>query len=451
MPVIFERMGLQGPKDVLLYRLGHKELISKEFAEIIKADDNWMDTLRKHTNNDFFLFPNTIAGNETNLETLVKGCRITANFVSDCQLQVYAELLLAFLESLFATATFKDFVFTTPSIHFQLKKVTEGESGILTKSNKDEYVFNVNTNTIDDKKAWQAYSVFLGQLFYRNAMTPDMMKVFDDKQLREKIMNRLAMMMTYKNNVRILYGDDYKNTLSKWVNLSDAFYAFKCNDDFSIPFEENRGKQAEITIRSIINNPLWDKALWSGCGYIQLKDYSEPSTLLLLFKDMEAGNKIFDEWRVLHEKDCLNMRLAFIQHVDRDHPTWYKVIVGQDINDIGKGNVGQYVLLSERFHIMKPETSLSIDVFKALYKKFGFCKLSSVRIDDNQQIMLDDPQQRCPFILPVKNISFREAWEIGVDDQDSSAILPNDNPMIPEEHKTDAPIIELLRKRMAKK
>ena len=105
------------------------------------------------------------------------------------------------------------------------------------------------------------------------------------------------------------------------------------------------------------------------------------------------------------------------------------------------------MLQSARFVTMKPETSESVDVFMVLYKKFGFCKLSSVRIDDNQHMMLNDTQQRCPFLITVKNISFREAWEIGVDDQDSTAILPDDNLMIPEEHKTDAPVIELLKRK----
>ena len=445
LPAIFERMGLQGPKDVLLFRLGYKDLISDEFKEVIKADDNWMKTLRKQTENVFFLFANTIADKETKLETVVKGCRIIADFESDCQLQVYAELLLAFLESLFATATFKEFMFTTPSIHFRLKKKTEGVSEIIPESNRDEYVFKVNTNTIDDKEAWQVYSLFLGQLFYRNAMSPDMINVCEDKQVREKIMNRLAVMMTYANEVRILFGDDFNNTLSKWVNPSDTFYAFKGNDDLSIPFEKNRGKQTNITIKSIINNPLWNKALWSGCGYLLARDYSEPPIMMLLFKDMEAGKMIFEEWRLLHEKGCLNMRLSLIQHVDKDNPTWYKVIVGQDINDIRNENVGRYVLQSERFVTMKPKTNENIDVFKVLYRKFGFCKLSSVRIDDNQQIVLDDPQQRCPFLLPVKNIVFREAWEIGKDDQDSSAILVDDNPIVPVERENDAPVLELLK------
>lgn len=74
-------------------------------------------------------------------------------------------------------------------------------------------------------------------------------------------------------------------------------------------------------------------------------------------------------------------------------------------------------------------------------------KLSSVLIDDNQQMLLNNPKQRCPFLLPVKNIVFREAWEIGVDDQDSSAILADDNPIVPVERERDAPVWELLKKK----
>lgn len=48
-----------------------------------------------------------------------------------------------------------------------------------------------------------------------------MRKCFDNKQVKEKILNRLSVVMTYQNDFRILYGDDYKNTIDKWVSNSD--------------------------------------------------------------------------------------------------------------------------------------------------------------------------------------------------------------------------------------
>lgn len=447
LPAVFGRMQLQGPKDVLLHRLGCPDSVSKEFAKIIKDDEHWMDTLRKKVDSDFFLFPNTIAAETTHLETLIKGCRIVVDFESDCLLQIYAELLMAFLESLFATAAFKDFVFSTKRIHFQVQKVYGGANEVVPETHKDEYVFKVNPKSINDKEAWQACSLFLAQLFSRNAMTSNFEKVFGDKQAKEKILNRLSVMMTYQNDIRILYGDDFKNTIDKWVSPSDDYYSFKGEDDTTLPFEENRGKQANISIRSIINNPLWIEALWSGCGYDLDREYSKPPILFLLFKNMAAGRKIFDEWLELHEKGELKLRLAFILHINEQHSTWYKVVVSQDINDVKSDNVGRYVIQTERIQVMKSVTSESVNLFKALYEKFGFCKLTSALIDDTQQMVLNDPQQRCPFLLPVKNVVFREAWEIGPNDQDSAAILSEDNPIIPDVNKEDAPVVELLRKK----
>ena len=447
LPAVFEKMQLQGPKDVLLHRLGYADLTSKEFAEIIKDDEHWMDTLREKVVGDFFLFPNTIASETTHLETLIKGCKIIVDFISDCLLQIYAELLMAFLESLFATAAFKDFMFSTQQIHFKVQKVIDGANGIVPETHKDEYIYKVNPKTINDKEAWQACSLFLSQLFYRNAITSNFEEVFDDKQAKEKILNRLSVMMTYQNDFSILYGDDYKNTIDKWVSTSDNYYAFKGEDDPTLPFEENRGEQAMISISSIINNPLWIEALWSGCGYTLAKDYSEPPILIILFKNMVAGRKLFEEWRELHEKRELKLRLAFVSHIDKQHPTWYKVVVGQDINEIRAQKVGRYVIQAERTQKMTPANYESVTLFKLLYEKFGFCKLTSALIDDNQQMVLDDPVQRCPFLLPVKNVVFREAWEIGPNDQDCAAILHEDDPIIPDDHKEDAPVVELLKKR----
>lgn len=447
LPAVFGRMQLQGPKDVLLHRLGYADSVSKEFVDAIKDDEHWMDTLRNKVDGDFFLFPNTIASKTTHLETLIKGCRIAADFESDCLLQIYAELLLAFLESLFATAAFKDFMFSTQSIHFLVKEAKDDANEIVPETHKDKYVFKINPKTINDKEAWRACSLFLAQLFSRNAITSNFEKVFEDKQAKEKILNRLSVMMTYQNDFRILYGDDYKNTIDKWVNPSDDYYAFKGEEDLSKPFESIRGEQSNISIRSIINNPLWNEALWAGCGYSLAKDYSEPPILILLFKNMVAGKRIFNEWRELHEKGELKLRLAFILHFDKQNPTWYKVVVGQDINEIRSQKIGRYVIQAERTHKMKAVTRESVDHFKKLYEKYGFCKLTSAYIDDNQQMVLNDSAQRCPFLLPVKNVVFREAWEIGPNDQDSAAILPYENPFIPEDHKDDAPVIELLKQK----
>lgn len=87
-------------------------------------------------------------------------------------------------------------MFSTQHIHFKVQKDKDGVNEIVPDTNKDEYIFKVNPETINDKEAWQACSLFLSQLFYRNAITSNFEEVFDDKQAKEKILNRLSVMMT---------------------------------------------------------------------------------------------------------------------------------------------------------------------------------------------------------------------------------------------------------------
>jgi len=60
---------------------------------------------------------------------------------------------------------------------------------------------------------------------------------------------------------------------------------------------------------------------------------------------------------------------------------------------------------------------------------------------------LYDKEKRFDRIIPISNVVFREAWEVGVNDMDSSTILPDDDPIIPDAHLEDAPVLELLKKK----
>lgn len=66
-------------------------------------------------------------------------------------------------------------------------------------------------------------------------------------------------------------------------------------------------------------------------------------------------------------------------------------------------------------------------------------------MNDKNEMDLFDKNKRYGKLIPVQNIVFREAWEIGINDQDYVAILPNDDPIIPEEHLYDAPVLKVLQ------
>ena len=54
-------------------------------------------------------------------------------------------------------------------------------------------------------------------------------------------------MMNYEEDVRAIYGKDYKNTIEMWSKPDDKYYPFKGTRELSNPFEKNRGVQANKT------------------------------------------------------------------------------------------------------------------------------------------------------------------------------------------------------------
>lgn len=449
LPDIFNRLELMVPTDVMFYKLGHRDKMSEEFSQLLKDDSDAIRKLRKLVEDDFFLYKTFIADDTIEIETLVNGCKITATCKSDEILHTCSEYVLAFIESLCSTMDFKDFVFATGHIHFDVVDIESGKTEIVKGKSSNQYVFNVNTKELDDQKLWEALSMFLALLFTQNAMTNDLVELFEGKQSKEKLMNRLSSLTTYLSDVRNVIGGQYKASVKDWKAEGDEKYTFQGADDLSEPFEERRGKQATCTIASIIDYPLWDKAKWSGCGFFIDLESVELPLLLFCYKDIAAGIQIFEGWADLFKQKQLNIRISIIMHVSKKHPAWYRVHVGQDIFSVKEVEKlkGRHIMQTTRFHTMQPETTENIDRFRDAFGKCHKCGITAVAFSKKLEDTLYDKEKRFDRIIPISNVVFREAWEVGVNDMDSSTILPDDDPIIPDAHLEDAPVLELLKKK----
>ena len=449
LPDIFNRMDLAVPKDVLFYKLGYHDRLSDEFSQILKEDPGAINKLRKLAEDNFFLYKTFITEDKTEIETLVNGCRITASSKSDEVLHICSEAVLAFIESLCSTMDFKDFVFATGHIHFDVVELLDGKTEIIKGQSSNQYIFNVNIKELDDQMLWEATSMSLALIFTQNAMTNDLFKLLENKQAKEKLMHRLSTLSTYLSDCKKMIGGQYRTTINDWKEEGDTEYAFQGADDLSEPFDERKGKQATCTIASIIDYPLWDKAKWSGCGFLVNLQSMETPVLLLCYKDILAGIKIFEGWTTLFKQKKLNIRISIIMHVNKKHPAWYRVQIGQDVYSMREVEElkGRYVIQATRLHTMEPETSENLDRFRNAFEKRHLCGISAVELSENIGDSLYNKEKRYNKIIPVSNVVFREAWEVGVNDIDSSTILPDDDPIIPTEHLNDAPVIELLKKR----
>lgn len=450
LPSIMERFGMSVPLDTLYYKLGYYDNVSKEYTELIESSNDFLDRLRGEIKNNYFLYANSIAQEYSTMETLVSGCKVTVGFKSCEILHSCAELLLGYVESLCSTMSYKDFMFVTKHIHFELYATNEGKTEILKGKSTSEYMFNVNTRTINDNEFWKTMASLVGFIFTQNAMAKDLNNLFDDKQAKEKILNRQSAMMTYLTEVKNVTGDQYKYSITNFIEDGDVYYEFKGEKDLFSPFELAKGQQASQTISSIIDYPLWDQAKWKGCGFI-LDTYRMDAPLLLFcYNNIDYGRKIFEGWMKLHNKNELNLKVSFILHIDKEHPAWYRVHVGEDL-EVYKESMKedrQRIVQVNRIHTMNAMTSENLDNFRHFYYMKGRCCISAVMMGCDNQMNF---KQKFRYVLPLKNVVFREAWEIGVNDVDSATILPDDHPIIPEEHKNNAPVIELLERKRSRK
>ncbi|MDD2611341.1 MAG: hypothetical protein PHR38_00980 [Bacteroidales bacterium] len=446
LPDVLARLELFVSQNVLLHTLGHDDVVGQDFKDILMSENDWDIKMQEQLNSENFLFDTYLATNgHLQMQTVISGCILSITAPADCKIQIYSEILLAYVESLLSTSKWNEVAIATPTIHFEVIETNDQPSCIIPDDIPSNYTFQINLNTINNNEMWDCLSMFLAHFITKNAMTHDIENFLEGKQKNEKVLERLSVMMTHEQCCKNILGDNFKNSGNNWAQLNDKEYTFQGTKIGMTSFEKLKGKQSEVKIYSHIIPALWDKAIWKGCGFLW-GNRLEPVGLALCFANIEAGNKIIQGWKKECAEGMLNLRISFIKHVDAKNPFWYKVHIGTDITKLGKEtDVDQrYVTTTSRFHKMTPQNSKNLDMFKAYIHNRHECILTAVEISQDNQIVFNG---NMPSGIPFSNIVFREAWEIGEGDIDSVVILADDYPLIPTEHQTDAPVLKLLNKK----
>lgn len=451
LPAILQRLQLPVSTEMLFHMLGYDDCISDEFKDITSSTKNWEQKLNDNMDDDIFSFETFISTkDQTRLQTTINGCTFSVSFYSNPRVLIYAELMLAYFESLFSTMTFKDVAFITPNIHFDVKAKKGGNTEIKEGAHSNEYILKINLKTIDESSIWSCLSMSLEKIFTRNAMIQDLDDFFKGKQERERLLDRLAVLMKHESEMLNVLTCSMPFSIENWKKKDDTVYPNKNTAIDNKYFKQAKGKQAETQITSLIDISLWDKARWKGCGYLILPDFTEPAILLFLFENFKVGKQIFDQWKSDRLNDNLNLKMYFIKGVNTDHPSWYKVLLTPEITiqeSDKKQNESRHVICASRFHLMQTTDSSNIDLFEKNVAKFNIFGLTAAEFDTDINKVIRTQGKHLDYFIPIKNFEFIEAWTIGEHDVASVVILPDDNPIIPPDHMYDAPIINLMKKK----
>lgn len=132
-------------------------------------------------------------------------------------------------------------------------------------------------------------------------------------------------------------------------------------------------------LSSIINIPLWDRARWVATGFGVLPNEGQ-IFIGPVFKDREAAEKIFDEWRrnFGDSDDHEVIELSIVEHPDESKDFSYYVHISRSKEsllasiDAANNEEKRYFMLDARYHQMHcRERSPNLSAFKEYYKRLG--------------------------------------------------------------------------------
>ena len=239
-------------------------------------------------------------------------------------------------------------------------------------------------------------------------------------------------------NKKVALKDIHKACVKEEIPTSKVVFDEPPESDFK------QCKNNEIVMSEIIIIPLWDVSKWKGVLYFYVP--GKLPGLSLLFEN-ESGIKIFDEWMKRIGDDDVNNEIGIriIKGVDADHQSWYRVGIGANHPFSNYDTTKLSVIISPcRMHTMQPATRRNLETFQKIQLKTGAFFLCPSIIDNNGS---PKPLFEKNIIKHAGSIIIQNAYEI--DEQDfiaEAAILPTDNPIIPEgmEH---CPLSRILKRK----
>ncbi|MBI5690649.1 MAG: hypothetical protein HZC55_11195 [Verrucomicrobia bacterium] len=425
--------------------------------------------------------PLTYEQSNVELSTRVLGCRIAVNSQNMAPCVEVAESLLAALESFLATCGFDQVNLCEPEVTvtvrrgdfapFPLEFVTNEVDGrphfeITCKE------FNPHALTVAEQgqtrgKLSELLVAIISRAYFVRNVKKTMTQLMRDDLALERALNFTASFVTLGN----VMGYQPKHSIGAWTKKEDPAYHLARSEEWDhaerveqqarkfkqgplirgkgtpdlakIEAEErdNPVKHNEIEAVSVIRIKLWDRARWSGTGFMGAAGSGQPPLLALIFRDGAAGAEIFSHWRRelgATDQDDL-IRITVLLGISRQHPFWYRVLVSTNFEAAKLRAESKRFMFVSRQQTMEPNTDENLRRFLADYERFGAYYLGHAAQPEGGEMFVPTGDN---FILK-RALHVRHAWEIPPNDPDVMGIHPDEEPVIPAE-QSNPPIKETI-------
>ncbi|WP_055137042.1 hypothetical protein [Pseudomonas corrugata] len=237
-----------------------------------------------------------------------------------------------------------------------------------------------------------------------------------------------AALEFYKPTRRVTWHEHYNIEPMGWLSKSD-----EPEERPKHPFQFSTMKHRDLKVVSIIQESLWSQAGWRGLGFQTCE--GEIPVLIFGFENAAIGHKIFENIaKTIGDKDSNNtLRIALIRGIDSQNLAHYRVEVTSNLDRYEDGSSRVQAGLS-RLHTMTPSSSENIDRFLKDYEVRKKCHVATV-----------NAKGKLVSHLITSGVVVMYAWEIDENDQEISAVKPDDDIFVPADVK-NPPISRALAK-----
>lgn len=462
--------GLEHSNIALLHALGHDDELPNDFTDIIPAEDReeyFRGWAAQYSPDHHPKILDDLEGDKVYLSSNILGCTVNVTTKRQENCLELAESLLAAMESVLATSTMYNAASTEQFAQINIT-FSGQQDELVTYSvadDGDRPTINVVCGKFNPHKLKSdgqsdiTDSIFKisAELMARIVMFKDFKKEFEailKEGGADRAMNftatfvRLGNVLGYKPRHKISDWTENKNEYT--LNQPGSYEGIQAvaEEASSVIKEKPSSRQemfanvkhTDIKTISVIRDQFWNDAQWEGAGFATSPD--QPPILMFLFKNAEAGKKIFKAWRErfgnVDERD--ELRITLVRGIEKENPHHYRIGVGANIEK--ELSPAKLIATTVRSNTMTPTSSENLERFLADYKKYScFWMVPGTFGEDGRPDM-----DRSLSILKEKVI-IRDAWEIGLNDPDSTLIRKVDDPIIPEEKSESAPVIELMKRK----
>ena len=403
---------------------------------------------------------------EKTIESRICGNKILIHYNGTKMYKRFAEFILGLLENTFATMTNKG-IFMRGDIVIDLQEKNTGNfNAIYTFNGIETYTIEIDTIDLcnisieNHKIITDMLFKLLANIFAVNFIYKDegiFKELFDDDKTFERALSHTSSL--YNLN-KIFGNDDYSDIPDIIINRKKEWYSDlkidipKKEKHKIYPFNEVKDikydKKSEDLFKNVSHDNIyssdmikcnhWDVAKWKGIMY--LGDISNKDFIKIgfVFENEEGAKKVFQDIIDVSTKDDKNEKiiLSFIKGVDKKDIYDYRVMITGKI-EIPEGIKENAIInMATRFHQMNCNNDNNIKLLEEVISGKN-PKISIFPVISNAGKMLP----LYDYEIFIKKISIKNAYEIGKRDIEAAAILPTDNPIIPEDLE-NAPIKELI-------